>query len=353
MSGPDFSIHYGEDNLSNSSMLLPWSQPGWIEAATAWIEDTLSLLGIRLTGAVTQPHVRPWSTVMHAPSDGGLLYFKATAPMLGHEPALTQALARWRPDCMPDVLAADLTRGWFLVRGSGVSLRSLAQRPGQIERWLACLTLYAEVQIDMIPRSGQLLELNLLDRRLAVLPDQFAHLLEDVDALCIEHEDGLSAAEYDELRAHLPRFRQLCALLAAYGIPETLHHDDFHDGNIFVDAAAQDRSPYTFIDWGESCVAHPFFSLVVGLRSAAYTMNLSADDPALAQLRDAYLRPWRRFAAEDDLRAAFALANRVGMVNRALTWYLVVRHMQEPYRSEQADAVPGWLHEYLHAVRTL
>jgi hypothetical protein len=232
------------------------------------------------------------------------------------------------------------------MHGSGVSLRSLVQRQGQIERWQRCLTRYAQVQIDMIPHAQQILDLNVLDRRLAVLPDQLARLLEDVDALCIEHEDGLSTDEYNELQAHLPRFRQLCAELADYGIPETLHHDDFHDGNIFVDeTGGTDR--VTFADWGESCVAHPFFSLVVGLRSAAYTMQLEPGDPALDQLRDAYLRPWARYAGWADLQTAFALANRIGMVNRALTWYLVVSNLQEPYRSEQVDAVPGWLHEYL------
>ena len=50
-----------------------------------------------------------------------------------------------------------------------------------------------------------------------------------------------------------PRFAELCERLAGYGVPETLHHDDFHDANIFV---CGDR--YTFADWGESCVAHPF-----------------------------------------------------------------------------------------------
>ncbi|MBI1295246.1 phosphotransferase [bacterium] len=338
--------------MTNPPVSLPWSQPGWIKRAVSWIDETVTLLGLQLVDEVTQPHVRPWSTVLQVPTNQGILYFKATAPMLGHEAALTQSLARWRPDCMPVVLATDLESGWFLMRGSGVSLRSLVQHEGQGQRWQRCLTLYAQVQVDMIPRAQQLLDLNVLDRGLVTLPDQLARLLEDVDALCIEHEDGLSANEYNELQAHLPRFRQLCTELANYGIPETLHHDDFHDGNIFFDDT-DSIGRITFADWGESCVAHPFFSLVVGLRSAAYTMQLQPGDPALDQLRDAYLRPWSRYAGWADLQAAFALANRIGMVNRALTWYLVVSNLQEPYRTEQADAVPGWLHEYLTAEKGL
>ena len=34
---------------------------------------------------------------------------------------LTQALFRWRPDCIPTVLAIDAARGWLLMRDSGVT----------------------------------------------------------------------------------------------------------------------------------------------------------------------------------------------------------------------------------------
>lgn len=331
--------------MPHSHPLLPWSQPGWFEIAADWFTREAARAEMALTGPIEQPHVRPWSTVLQAPSEHGRLYMKATAPVLAHEPALTQALCQWRPDCIPQILAADLDHGWLLMRDSGVSLRSLLASEGQIDRWREILTIYAGLQIDMVDRRNELLALGALDRRLSVLPSKFERLLDDVDALCLDHEDGLSADEYAQLKTWIPRYAQMCERLARYGIPETLHHDDFHDGNIFVR-----EGRYTFADWGESCVAHPFFTLVVTLRSVAYSLNLMADDPALAQLRDHYLDPWRPYASWDDLQAAFDLASRVGMVNRALTWYQVVTHLEEPYRSEQADAVPGWLHEFLTVV---
>jgi hypothetical protein len=36
-------------------------------------------------------------------------------------------------------------------------------------------------------------------------------------------------------------------------------------------------------------------------------------------------------------------------VCRALTWHRVVTSLEEPFRSEQAEAVPGWLGEFLEA----
>jgi aminoglycoside phosphotransferase (APT) family kinase protein len=136
----------------------------------------------------------------------------------------------------------------------------------------------------------------------------------------------------------------MCATLESYGLPETLHHDDFHGNNI----CAGDRG-YLFFDWGESCVAHPFFTMVVTLRAIAYFLKLTGDAPELAELRDIYLEPWTKFMDRRDLDDVYDLANLVGMVNRALTWYRVVSGIPEPHKSEEAGSVPGWLLEFLEA----
>src|SRR5207248_11618417 len=106
-----------------------------------------------------------------------------------------------------------------------------------------------------------------------------------------DQPDGLSSAAHQGLIDLAPRFGAECRRLADLGLPETLHHDDFHDGNIFVRG---DR--LTFTDWGESCAAHPFFTTVVMLRSAAHTLGLAADAPEVMGLRDRYLEPWEQLA---------------------------------------------------------
>ena len=73
---------------------LPWSEPDWFVQADGWIRAELVRQGIGVNGPIEQPHVRPWSTVLRVPTTKGALYFKATAPMLSHEPVLTMALAR-------------------------------------------------------------------------------------------------------------------------------------------------------------------------------------------------------------------------------------------------------------------
>ncbi len=265
-------------------------------------------------------------------------------PALAHEIALTRALSRWRPDCMPRVIAADASRNWMLMHDGGVSLRSIIQDDRDCRHWQKIFPLYADAQIELAARVNEMLAFGILDRRLQTLPAQYAQLLDDADALRIDLPNGLTANEYARLRALTPIFAARCAELAQYKIPETLHHDDFHDANILVRDGR-----YAFFDWGESCAAHPFFTLVVALRSIAHTLELDARSPELARLRDTYLGAWTHYASRADLRAAFEIAQRIGLVCRALTWHQVTATLEGKSKEENAEGAPRWLKNFLAA----
>src|SRR5574342_180015 len=104
---------------------FPWGKPGWMEQVHEWIRAETARQAIRITGDIEQPHLYPWSTVLTVPTEDGRLYFKATAPETIYEAALTQKLAEWIPECMPELVAVDLGRGWMLMRDSGEPLRQL------------------------------------------------------------------------------------------------------------------------------------------------------------------------------------------------------------------------------------
>jgi phosphotransferase family enzyme len=322
--------------------MTDWIGGEWLAEATNWIEAELKPLGIMAVGAITQPHIRPWSTVLKVPTNEGDVYFKATAPLLGHEAALTLALFQWKPECMPAVLAVDKTRGWLLMRDCGVTVRSLSQGIGDLYHWREILPLYTRLQIEMVGRTTDLLALGTPDRRPEQLPRLFRQLIADTALLRIGQRDGLTSDEYRQVQALAPQVSALCEELATGGIPASLHHDDFHDANIFVRDGR-----YIFTDWGEAFVAHPFFSMVVMLRSIAHTFQLDAADPALALLQKLYLEPWTRFAPPDRLRKIFPLAQRAGKVCRTITWYQVVLASNEPEQSQHVESVIGWLREVL------
>ena len=135
---------------------------------------------------------------------------------------------------MPGLLAYNRDRCWMLLHDEGPMLRSLIQSKRDIQLWRYVLPVYAGLQIEMSARQSDLLTLGALDRRLALLPPKFERLLEDKEALHIDHPSGLTSEEYQRLCELAPRFESMCKKLADYRIPETLHHDDFHDGNIFA-----------------------------------------------------------------------------------------------------------------------
>ncbi len=321
---------------------LPWDHRDWFRESLAWIQDQIKPNRLTVDGVVEKHQIRPWSAVLRVPTNAGDLYFKACAPAFYHEAGLTQALACWRPDLLPQVIAADPQRGLLLMADGGPTLRSFLGSDRYHEHWRRILPLYAEFQIEMAGRPDGLLRAGAMDRRLKTLPGQLADLLTDQDALHINRPGGLTAEQFTYLQDFVPTFAGMCAALESHGLPETLHHDDFHGNNICVG-----DDGYLFFDWGESCVAHPFFTMVVTLRAIAYFCKLSSEAPVLAELRDLYLKPWTRFMGRQDLVLAYDLANLIGKVNRALTWYRLVSDSPEPYKSEEAASVPGWLAEFL------
>jgi phosphotransferase family enzyme len=313
--------------------MMRWLEPEWRAEAEAWIRNH-----VRITGQVEQPHVYPWSTVLRVPTAEGDLWFKATTlEVHGFEPKLTALLTEAFPDRVPELVAIDAERGWMLMRDAGIRLRELAESAEALTRWAEILPLYAELQISLAPRAGDLLALGVPDERLAAIPDKIEALLEDDDALMLGVSSELSRDQRDELRRQIPELRVLVGELKAFGIPETIQHDDFHDGQVFVKDGR-----YRLLDWGDSCISHPFHTLTVTLRALAWRHKLAPGSRPLLRVRDAYLEP---FGAPT--RAA-ELAYRTGTLARALAWRRYMAATAPGERDpEDAESVPYGLRLYL------
>jgi aminoglycoside phosphotransferase (APT) family kinase protein len=145
---------------------------------------------------------------------------------------------------------------------------------------------------------------------LRLLPERYEDLM--------RRELPLEPEERERVRALAPRFRTLCDQLAAFGVPETIQHDDLHMANVYVEAGR-----FRVVDWGDTSISHPFASLVETFRFLEEFNGLSSDDPWFARLRDAYLEAWDR-----DVRSALPLALKVGGLAHAIAW------------ARQRDALP-------------
>lgn len=323
---------------------LPWEQPDWLAQATEWIHDRLADVGWQVTGPVEILHQRPWSTFARIATDKGLAYFKAPAPMYKYEAPLTNALWHWKRECTVPVLAVNLDEGWLLTADAGQTLRSLTQSIDQIEHWVKLLPRLVELQLQMTEHVPELLDIKAPDRRLATLPQLYNQLLEPNENLRIGLDPGLTPDEHRRLLDLRSRFAIMCEQLAAYNLPETLTHEEVHENNVLTR-----DGQYFFTDWSDASVSHPFFSMLVTLRSVAHWLKLDENGPDVQRVRDAYLEPWTSFETRDNLSAALNLAYRLAMVNRALSWHEGTGALPAAYKLEYADSVSGCLQDLLVA----
>ncbi|MFC1879379.1 phosphotransferase [Chloroflexota bacterium] len=265
-------------------------------------------------------------------------YFKTCGAPFAHEPQLAAALDLWMPGSVPRVVALETARHWLLMADAGPVLRTRIQVGGGATLSDEMLRRFAALQQQMIPRQEELLRMGVPDRRLDRLPALYDTLIADTPALLVGQEGGVSAADLERLRAFAPTVRQLCAQLADYNLPETIQHDDFHTANV--------SENFHFFDWGECYIAHPFYSLLIALRDAKFTLGY--DPPTLDRLRDVYLQCWIDYAPLTRLHEILAITHQLAALGRALSWWQVIQHADNVYHSEYADAVPYWLLTFLH-----
>jgi len=330
---------------------LPWHDPDWMKQAHEWIRAQTARQSIHITGAIKQPHNYAWSTILHIPTNEGTLFFKATAPETLFEVGLTQMLANLYPDCMPEPVAVDTARGWMLMRHGGKQLRTIIRPRQDISPWNPVILCYAKVQVGLASHVSDLLALGVPDYRLAILPALYTQLLGDEESLMIGQEKGLTSNEVRQLQKLTPRFEQICSELAALGIPESINHGDFHDGNVLIKDGR-----ITLLDWADACVSHPFVSLRTFFVSIEMSLKLEeySFTPEMSALLDIYLEPWQKFASKEVLLTAYRLSKPVASIVKARNWYLTISNIEQgPLRDEYAWIVPELLKEFMMHEKTL
>ncbi|MER6427390.1 aminoglycoside phosphotransferase family protein [Streptomyces sp900105245] len=286
--------------------VTPWERETWRASALAWVEDGLAAHGLRGTGGL-RVRLRPWSVLVRVPVEGrSAVWFKASPPAAAFEGPLTAALARWVPEDVLKPLAVDVGRGWTLLPDGGELFRDLlAREPVDPRVWESLLGRYARMQHDLVPHAREIERLGVPSARTRDLSEVFGRLLDGASALAPDER-----ARLDALR---PRVAEWSAELAALGIGDTLDHADLHDGQLFCPAPGR----FTFFDWGDATVSHPFCSLRIPAERAVDRYGPGV----LPRLVDAYLEPWTgsgRTAAE--LRHAVGTAWRLSALGRAASW---------------------------------
>ena len=316
-----------------------WASPVWIAEASAWISGRIAALDHTIIGSPEQ--VKSWSisSVLRVKTSGGFFYFKAVPPHFQHEPRITLQLSILFPTLMPRVVAIDPDRRWLLMSEfAGPALR----RSTDLADWAHTLRTFAQLQIDCISRTEELLAWGCADRRIGVLASQAQALMwemTDLDALCTY---CLSPDDAASLRARAPEIDALCRQLSGFGISETLIHGDLHGGNVSREKTG-DSHRTLFFDWTDAAVSHPFFDLQTMLQEE-WIQN---DPNTVATLQDAYLEPWSALHPGETLIDAYTAARKLAPLHHAISYRGIVQSLSPSAYWEHAESVGHFLRRLL------
>jgi hypothetical protein len=312
-----------------------WTRRGWYVEALAWAVARLREIGVSARG--TPEQLRAWerSFLMRIPTDDGPFYFKAAPTMFRHEPVLAPWLADRFPQNFPSVVAVDHERGWFLQREAGGAALPLDEVREE-EEWYRAVRRLAEIQVETTSHAKALRGLGCPYRGLEVLARRIPPLCADAGAMMLGQAGGLTRSEIDRIAALAPTLLALCGELASYELPDALEHGDLWANNVLSTLAGP-----IYLDWSDSSVSHPFFSLSQLMTEAAGLLPASSRE-SHRRLRESYLGPWRDHAPADVLTRAFELARVLAPVHLAATVHAELLPASG-YRWELEPAVPAHL----------
>jgi hypothetical protein len=317
----------------------PWTRRGWYVEALAWTVARLRASGVTAVEAPRQ--LRAWERafLMRVSTDGGAFYFKAAPEPSVHEPVLMRWLAARYPESMPEIVAADFERGWYIqrVRAGGALL---LEQVREEEEWYRAIRRLGEIQVDCVRATRELRHIGLPYRGLDVLARRIPELCTDADALMPAGGPGLSPAEFQQVGALVPTLLSLCEQLASFELPDSLEH-----GNLRADAVLGSLGGPLYLDWVDSSISHPFFSPCMLIADAIALLPTSSIE-SRRRLRDSYLAPWSDTAPHDSLVRAFELARVLAPVHCAANVHADMLPVAA-YAWELAGVIPAQLRAVL------
>ena len=216
----------------------PWQQAGWRGEVLPWLETALGERVQRLAWISTYD----LGGVMSVRTTTGSYFFKTDED--GREARAAVQVAAQLTGKVPEVLAADLERGWLLTWDAGSRLLE----SGELNHWLSAVRklakLHCEVRLTGVPTH-----------RFADLPGQWAALLSPAGL----SDWGLDETTQSQILALLPLVMGIHGAVIGLQLPEVACHGDFHANNVLVkDLVLVQGDSVSLYDFSEAGLAHPF-----------------------------------------------------------------------------------------------
>lgn len=267
--------------------------------------------------------MRPWATVLKAPTTRGIVWLKAAGAGTASEIRLYELLARVAPARVLLPLAIDLERDWLVLPDGGPVLGQLFSGDRLVDALADVIPQYAQLQLALMPHAEEMVTLGVTDMRAPIMPARFEQALTAVRGFLERDGSPDDWHQYRALQALREPFHDWCRQLAAAPVGASLDHNDLHQWNIFV-TTSETGLEARFYDFGDSVVSHPFASWLVVESALSHFLEAAPDDPRILRVRDAYLEAFGEFAPHGELVSALEQASKVARVARVLTWHRAV-----------------------------
>lgn len=312
-----------------------------------WGSDILTSQGCILQQAPVIILETPWSSVIRFSTSKGDFYLKQTPadPFFSSEPKIIQLLSEKFHASVPVVIAVNENRNCFLMKDAGVPLREKLKCEFKPELLCDAIKQYASILRSTENDIESFLKLGVPDWRLNKLPSLYDEFLRQTAFL---KNEGLTEQQLSSLHDLSPRFAAQCELLNSYEIPETLGYHDFHDKNILIDPKSK---KLTFVDWSETAIIHPFFSIYNCLEQSITHHGVKENDETFLMLQDAFLQSWEDLAEKNQLLEIYRLAKQVRPIYCLLVTYRFLKGLdRDAYklyypnrRSQIAQCLQNWI----------
>jgi hypothetical protein len=297
-----------------------WAYPGGIAATIAWADAALRAIGRPRTAPAVQ--VKTWnlSSILRLPTARGAVWCKSVPPFLAHEGAIIALVGAEEPTLVPPLLTSDPAGTVLLGDVPGADDWDAPE-----DRLRTMVRTLLRVQARWADRIDELLAAGLPDARANALVRLVEALLSRPDVRAQLADDELH--RLDALTSELP---ERLAALDACGLPDTLVHGDFHQGNWRFDGRS-----LVLLDWGDSVVGSPMLDL------SAFEERVPKD--VRARVRATWVDAWRSERPGSDPAGAAELIEPIAELRRAVIYQGFLDRIEPSERRYHHTDVPDWL----------
>lgn len=283
----------------------------------AWGMEQLLANGYQIKNTPEIVIETPWSTVIRFLTSKGHCYVKQTPVNLFIETDVVKAIQKKVSDSLtPEILFLNPELNCFLMLSCGdYSLRTKFNGTIDVDLLIQGLHSYIRIQRSLANNLDTFEAIGVPNWRTSHIPELYSDLLKNKEFLL---DEGLTLHELDKLMELIPAIKSICEFLAKQTIQDTLINADFNENNMIINETTQQIS---LIDWGESVITHPFFSIASHLHATARRYQLEPNGELIEKIKQKYLSCWLDMANQQTLDEIYLHVLRLLPIFSSLALY--------------------------------